>query len=453
MTPSSSFTTDWLSSETVFYNTTTGKASFYINDVVDPNNIELDEEGLSNYLLYGYSVFGQTPLKNVKFLPPHSSLKITEGKIDVTVHEDPVLSQHNLYTEDQIWEVMGSRVNKFVNDYPEEIVIPTSGGFDSRIMNLLVNDKSRIRSFTYGISKNQSDSYEVIYAKKAAEVLQTQWEQIPLGNFNLYLGDWYKTYGVATHAHGMYHIEFYKKIRSKLPGSNPLLSGIMGDAWSGKVDIPTLQSPDDVIKLSYSHGISIPKKFHQNNAKSFLVEAYFEDKKYYLNDRNFRIIESMRRKVILLTYLLRIPKTFEFTPWSPFLNLDLVLSILNLPDVRKNGRLWQVDFFKKHGLDIESMDLKASKKNMLDSESLQKSPLQPLNPELLKEVVKPDLVHWINDKLRSSYWLGYSYRGMAKFFRVAGFGNLIDANPKLTAYNYYIILWPIQKILEQRQGS
>ena len=62
------YETDWLNTKPVFYNEKTKKVSYNINDVIDYANLEFDPEGLGNYLDFGYSVLGHTPVKGVKFL-------------------------------------------------------------------------------------------------------------------------------------------------------------------------------------------------------------------------------------------------------------------------------------------------------------------------------------------------------------------------------------------------
>jgi len=85
------FKTDWLASNPVFYNEQSQKISHNINDVIDWPNLEFHPEGFNNYLEFGYSVFGQTPIKNVRFLRHSSSAGLDEnGVIKVVEHPDPV---------------------------------------------------------------------------------------------------------------------------------------------------------------------------------------------------------------------------------------------------------------------------------------------------------------------------------------------------------------------------
>ena len=67
--------TDWLASTPIFYNQKTGSVSANIHDVMpSAGEFSFHPEGLYNYLDFGYSVFGQTPLADVQFLPPATRL-------------------------------------------------------------------------------------------------------------------------------------------------------------------------------------------------------------------------------------------------------------------------------------------------------------------------------------------------------------------------------------------
>lgn len=57
------FETDWLASQSVFYNEKTGQASHNINDVLNYTNLEFHPEGFNNYPDFGYSVLEQTPVR------------------------------------------------------------------------------------------------------------------------------------------------------------------------------------------------------------------------------------------------------------------------------------------------------------------------------------------------------------------------------------------------------
>lgn len=452
------FETDWLASQPIFYNEKTGQASHNINDVIDYTNLELHPEGFNNYLDFGYSVLEQTPVKHVKFLRHSSRLWVDEkGVLSVEYLDDPVEQWLDYrLSEEDIIDLIGERVRKWEHSVEGEIIIPTSGGYDSRLLNWCIENKSRVRSFTYGISENQAESYEVVYARQLSELLGTRWEQIPLGDFHQYFDDWDRLFGVSIHAHGMYHFEFYQKILPKVAGGNPFLSGIIGDAWAGSVNIALLENYTDVSRLGYTHGLQADSTRSKFSVERPLLSNYWETQRGRLEDAHLRVVEAMRFKIILLCYLRNVPKHFGFKWWSPFLDVDVCMAMLNLPPERKRDRIWQREFFQKVGLSLESMKLQATHQNTLDLQALRRIPVKPLDVNLLREVIKPDYVEWINRNLlnQSLNWTEKVLCGLLNVRIVGGalrrLGFTDNASRQLKAYNTYLVLLPIEKLLRRR---
>lgn len=449
------FETDWLASQPVFYNELTGKVSHNINDVIDFNNFEFHPEGFNNYLDFGYSILEQTPIKHVKFLR-HSSRLIVhdDGKLEIEYLDDPVTKWIGKTTDEkEVFHLLYKSVRDWEKSVKGEIVIPTSGGYDSRLLNLLIEDKSRIRSFTYGISNTQAESFEVVYAKKISEILGTKWEHIPIGDFHLYFEEWDKLFGISTHAHGMYHIEFYQKIMPKVSGGNPFLSGIIGDLWSGGVPYQkNIVQPSDLYKIAYTHGMhSSSEASFLKSSKNNLLEKHYESHKEKLNEREFQLVSIARMKNILLSYLISVPQRFGFKTYAPFLEPHIVLSMLTLPTHRTKNRLWQKEFFQKQGLDLESMNLRSIRRNSLNYQAMKRIPLKPLDVQLLREVIKPDYLEWINYHVGQQ---GLCEKLLLKIHQTPKLGGVLRRlnlkEKRLQAYCAYLTLKPIENLIQRR---
>ncbi len=441
---------DWLASDTFFVNKKTNKVSRNINEVIDYSSFDWDYEGLYNYLDCGYTIFNQTPIKNVITLPHSSTVTINEqititSRKDVSeewlgkiTHEDDAL--HLISEKIKIWE-------KTVN---ENIVLPISGGFDSRLLALSVTDYSKIKSFTYGFSPNQSLSKEVVHAKYITEKLDIDWKHIKIGEYHNLLKEWYKIYGVSTHAHGMYHMEFYTKMLKNVKGGNPFLSGLIGDAWAGAVYVDEINKPNDVVNLSYSHGLKAnPSMLLNKNISLNLREAYFETHREKLKSSEFRIIESMRFKMMLLNYLKRIPEYYGFKVYAPFIESEVALSFLTIKKERREDRKWQIDYFKKHNLYLEELDLKGTYHNNLNFQAAHLVQLKPLSEELLGELFNKDYIRWIN----KFTFQGLKSRLKSKItvYHRSGWRKHLPKYPfNLTAYYAYLTLYPLQELIKKR---
>lgn len=447
------FRTDWLASRPVFYNESTGKASENINDVIDAKNLEFDAEGFNNYLDFGYSVLGQSPLKHVKSLRYSSKLwQKDNGELEVECLNDPIEKWIDYrLSESELIDLIRGKVQRWEQTLSEKIVLPLSGGYDSRLLSWCLQDKSRISAFTYGLSEAQVNSFEAIYARELASVQGIEWKQIFLGDYHHYFQEWDELYGVSTHAHGMYQIEFYKKILFDTNKGMPLLSGIFGDVWAGSTCPTQIRDSKELKELGYSHGLNADSRKSKIPCDYRLREEFFLDNKEKLVEERYRVISQVRFKMILISYLLTVPKSMGFEPWSPFLEIDVAMAMLNIPLERRRDRLWQQDFFRQVGLDFEAKSLKVSRQNNLNHQAMRRLPVVPLCVDLLEEVIEPHYIDWINSNVRQQGlfwdWFWYMTR-VPKIRRMARYLRLEEE--RLPAYHAYLTLKPVENLLRKR---
>jgi hypothetical protein len=460
MTKQCLYETDWLASSSVFYNAKSGAADTDIWRVMPAGDesVTFDAEGLYNYLDFGYSVFGQTPVADVRFLPPAARLyRATDGALEVERLADPVAQWWDYrLAEDEVIELIRERVQAWEAALPldQEIVLPLSGGLDSRLLLWCLRDNSRVRAYTYGLSEEQDRSTEVVHARALAERFGIRWERIPLGDFHRFFADWDAAFGISTHAHGMYHFEFYTKIRERLVGEQAFLSGIIGDAWAGSIPSRQLDGPDDLVQLGLTHGLRADPHRLRRPASHGLRDRFWSDHRERLTDHRFQVVTSMRLKLMLLSYLMRVPRRFGFQPWTPYLDIDIAMAMLNLPPERRANRQWQRDFFAKVGLDLEDQGLVSSGQNNLDLQALRRIPLTPLDRDLLADLIDPAYVDWINRAARMT-WPGDLRRTLAGVRKVGGALRRLGLGPPTTlqAYCAYLCLRPLENLLRRTGGG
>lgn len=453
MTQGPLYETDWLASTPVFYNPKTGTADTDIWRVMPAGApIAFDPEGLYNYLDFGYSVFGQTPVADVRFLPPASRLlRSTDGALAVERLADPVdLWWDYRLGEDEVIELIRERVQSWEASLPPEqdIVLPLSGGFDSRLLLWCLRDTSRVRAYTYGLSEDQDRSTEVVHARALAERFGLRWERIPLGDFHRYFADWDAAFGMSTHAHGMYHFEFYTKIRERLKGKQAFLSGIFGDVWAGSIPPCPINGPNDLVKLGYTHGLCADPDRLRLTVSHDLRNQFWSEHRDRLADHRFQVVTTVRLKLMLISYLMSVPRHFGFQPWTPYLDIDIAMAMLNLPPERRANRQWQRDFFAKVGLDLENQGLASTWQNNLNFQALRRIPVRPLDRDLLAEIIDPAYVDWINRTARIT-WHGDLRRSLAGVRKVGGALRRLGLGPPptLQAYCAYLCLKPMESLL------
>lgn len=443
--------TDWLGSRPVFYNEKTGKISYQINEVIDDQNIRFHPEGLRNYFRFGYSVFGQTPIEDVKFLRYASKIeKGKDGKPVITHLEDPAEGLLGPRADSgEVLEKIRNAIQEWEQTVSGSIILPLSGGYDSKLLLADVKDKSKIKAYSYGFSKKQEDSFEVVRARKLAASYKIDWKNIRLGQFLKYMDEWNEMYGPAVHAHGMYQMEFYKKICEDTKGTdNAVLSGIIGDGWAGNVRIKEIDGIEDLALLGYAHGLCIQEDICLLPEDRELQKQFYEENKEKLREENWRILFAMRMKIMLLRYLLETPRQYGMSAWSPFLDKDIALSMLNIPWQEKEGRLWQKRYFEETHIEYGWLKKECDYNMIIDENALRKVTPEPLNGKLLAKIIKPDYVEWINRMLVHKPIPSFS----AKPKTIQNIANKaikkMNAG-KMKALTAYEIIYPLQKVMEK----
>jgi len=252
------------------------------------------------------------------------------------------------------------------------------------------------------------------------------YDRIPIGDFHDYVDDWFDIFGPSVHYHGMYHLEFYNKIKNLLGDDVSVLSGIVGDLWAGNKTIPTVTSPDEVFNLGLSYSYSVDSRHTKLTRISNDCETYFESKKDLLKNSRYRMVELVRFKMMLLRYLMIVPESLGMSAASPFLDLDTAMSMLTIDPSRWENRLWQVDFFRRNGVNVEEFSEMnhTQPPNTSDLDAQNKKPLGPLNPNTLDFLMDQSIIHQIN--------------------------NFRNSNP--VAYSMMNVLLPIERMINLRNG-
>jgi len=387
-------------------------------------------------------------------------LQLNEEKIKITYADDKAAAAIGKEThEDDVLHLLWKRINQWADTQEGEIILPISGGLDSRLLAFLINDKQRLRTFTYGISTNQEDSFEAVKARMVASILNLNWQLIPLGNFHNYFNAWDNIYGISSHAHGMYHMEFYDNMRPYVKQNAPFISGIIGDAWAGSLNFGEINTPADLKKLAITHGMFADVEACKLKSDYRILDGFFDSQNQLLKDDRCKVLASMRMKIVLLSYLIKIPRHFGFKPWSPFLEQNIALAMLNLPDDRRKDRIWQRDYFDKNMLNIEAMNLNFAWDNTLNLQAIENVRPQPLKTKLLKELFDESYINSINKilapknlKQKTILKLLTIWGARGLFYRMGYRNNTFDkpASDLLKAYCAYLTIKPVENVLIKR---
>ena len=401
---------DWINSRPVFYNSVTKKVSHNMNDVVDWGRFEFDPEGLYNYLRFGYIVFDKTVIKNVFRLPCNGIVSLVdEGGIvglDVSCVPDPVLSSLDRTSSvDECLHKIKKHISNFEARHPSGgFLLPLSGGHDSRLLLTMIEDKSRINAVTYDISMSQRYSSEVVLAQILAHKYGARWACLNLDDYfkKSYCVRNFDLFCLEMPIHASYHIEMFDKARQIYGSDNVVLSGSVGDWWSGeKVPLPDVRSWEDAEGLFFNHGISMPLEFIKVGADRSYNESQIAPVLDLLRESSvFKTVFSRRGRGGLASYIYRTAEN-HFPAYTPFFDFDVAISQLSLPQSERVDRVWQKRYFSSVGADVGLVDLPNLSISADCSQDLQAAIVAGADFVLLKESIFDGLVdlsriRWIN---------------------------------------------------------
>lgn len=367
-------TGDSLNLNPMFVNRRTGAFSRKISDLYSKPNRKLSRAGIISYMSFGYSAFGLTPIEDVFFIQPNKTISIDtleNGSID-----DPWLERATeVSNPERIFENIKEWVNKWEESFDGEIVLPLSGGYDSRLLLWAINDKKRVRAFTYGLNSNKENSEDVVIAQNLASRMGVNWQQIKLGDYHQHLTTWNEIYDVSVHAHGMYQIAFYEQIKAKVSPRAQVLSGVIGDLWAGSIEVPEIKKPGDLIHLGLSRGMEATQllKSHPVKGQTLLNEIpelidFYSESETYLSCPKFRVLSLIRTKMQLLRYLVEVPEYLGLETHSPFLSQEIGFQMLRLDESHRHNRNWQTKFFESEKLSLN--DNRGNPRNSLNLDEI-----------------------------------------------------------------------------------
>lgn len=481
--------TDWLNTTPVFYNVITKKFSKRISDVIDWANLQFDNEGLYNYLRFGYIIFGKTPIKNVERLPPNSVIKCIDNDfgqrvISIETKDDPIFNHFERRScPEECLDILKKKISSLLASqkaFGKNILLPLSGGYDSRIILSMIDDKSSVKAITYDVSLSEHFSSETVNAQILCQKLGVDWRRIDLKRYwgEEIVGMSFSLFGPEMSYQPAYHVEMYENVKKSLGENYVVLSGSVGDWWSGeKLALKNLSSWEDYPELFHTIGISIPTEYIQVKAdesyNESCVRPVFEE---ITSSYIYRTVFSKRGRIGLASFIDRVAES-AFGSLTPFYDLDVAMSQLALPSDERKERKWQKEYFSKVGLDVDQSNRASysiSNNNSLDliAACFCSSEMVGLDPSLFDGIIDRRRIEWINKCLGSMKSLEIQrYIDVAKWTFSNDNSKKLEPGNRMGAYfdhvcshllnsweynqaiNEWSILAPIQKTISIAQSG
>lgn len=142
---------------------------------LDKEQLEVDTEALTEYLMFQYPISNKTLVKDVLLLEPGHFILIENSEISIQKYWAVDYTENNNNTEEEFIEQLKEKINHSVkihlnSDVPISSYV--SGGIDSSLIAILANNEGNIEKLYHGKFSEHINYDESRYAKKVADELQ-----------------------------------------------------------------------------------------------------------------------------------------------------------------------------------------------------------------------------------------------------------------------------------------
>lgn len=313
---------------------------------------EIDWSALGDFLSLGYSTGERTLFKHIRLLPPASIATIRRGGEltirrywDYSFHteEDPVRTAKEY--EKGFYSYLSEALERQI-ETANRILIPVSGGYDSRILSGLLSkrkEKEKIIALSYG----HEDALDVVYGKKIAKKSGFTHYSVPIKTDYLkeFADDFvWMLEGTVNclNAHMLTTFEIMEKEHI-----DSVMTGFFGDILAGSgtwiYSLGVLGGTNDEKIFGEQYGVhcdimkdeDIQKYVRRelqgkmlHSAKNALWDRYLQSttKNRYFKSRYFSIHERQRRYTSFNLYVFDHKNVL-----APFLDHEFVNYVLHIP--------------------------------------------------------------------------------------------------------------------------
>ena len=384
---------DHIRSRPLFYGLVEGR--FYISDDAEwvrqqVGDYQMDPVAREEFQLAGYVTGAETLFPNVKQLQAGECLVASEDEEGVQVetqryyrflHTEPVR-----YDEPALREALDFAAEACIQrliDYADgrQIVVPLSGGYDSRLIVSLLkrHGYENVLTFTYGLPGNK----ESIYSKLVADALGFRWHFVEYSD-SLWREAWQtderwdyqkSASGLSSIAHCQDWLAVKILNEQGIPDSDCLfVPGHTGDFISGG-HIPAAANPG--ISTTQSALSDAVLRKHYGLAPFYLVTKRPKD--FWVNrihDRSDQLKvgdgvslanasekwEWQERQAKFICNAVRVYEFFDYDWWMPLWDTDFIKFWEKVPLELRKGKHWYVQYvsatFRDHSSEVLGKELR-----------------------------------------------------------------------------------------------
>lgn len=448
---------DHIRSHPIFY----GKMnnSFYLSDCAEwvrekVGDLNMDEDAKAEFQLVGYVTGRDTLYKNVKQLQAGECLSLLNGELELSRYYRFLHMEPSEYDEEKLLSDLDTvakesiqRLIKYANG--RQIVVPLSGGYDSRLIAALLKETGyeNILTFTYGIKGNK----EAEYSKKVADALGLEWRFIEYTN-ELWSDSWHTAERKAYQVFGsgwssIPHIQDWLAVKimkqqSMVEPNAIFVPGHTGDFISGGHipknlfnDFNAKYNIKDVFEAIYSKHYSLVNNHSMIEGKnSFFkkvlngMEVNTVETAYEFAD-TFEKWEWQERQAKFIFNSVRVYEFFGYDWWIPLWDKEFIRFFECLPLELRNHE-WYKQYVQNKYLSNSNGDMSSDLGNASEIGLLRRAAnlkiieslkLKGLLRKVYKNLFKPKSHLGIESRYDSEEYQklteqGYSLNGKAAYF-------------------------------------
>lgn len=342
---------DWLGSFPFYYDEITREVASHWG-MLDLRSRETDHVASYSLKKYSFIPTSRTLKQGVRRVLSEQSLIWSPHYIECStshtnLHHGPSAQSHDVVQR------IAARLKKDCLE-EGEVIIPLSGGYDSRFLATIVKGEfgRAFKSFTYSLLGPRGDCFESKVSKVVAKKLDSPWCSFDLTGYSRYeqtIIDWT---GGFSHVNGDYYEMFAEQVMEGLGHSDRdqmlVVSGIVGDLWCGKVP-NNYHSNIRAKDVLHSHGISTYSWLINASEDRASREAEDELNGFFserIHSKGTFLLELVRAKVALLSFLCYSFEKRGIRCSAPFLDKTVTEVVLSLDPKQRLHRQWQDDYFK-----------------------------------------------------------------------------------------------------------
>ncbi len=365
-------------------------------DYKDFNN-DINHRAISLFLSSNVVLGNETYFDQVKLLPPASILTYKGGKLSIRNYWKPEFNSLNdkseSYFVDKAIDLFRQSIDKRVSEkYSERIILPLSGGLDSRLLFGLMRDKYKsLDMYTYGSKK--SLDYKV-----ARKIIKRRSSDESHSLINLNPEMIYKNaYNTVWLNEG--HVDFSSSICRGIakymgPGKVTFLNGIIGAHLSmgcqnfyGLDDIRTINDQEEKRKRVHnSLGLNGSHKSFKMYLKDEYIDKFidlgkdaanesfqeYDNNEFFCDQKDLFINNNLGRRMMGNIDLFK----FYFHDVLPFIDYDLFDLYSTIPANLKIGHYLYQELIKKYFPDLAAIPWTNTGRNLFVNDPLKRKNLK-----------------------------------------------------------------------------